>query len=71
MTDFQVVLDRQVLVGVAFSHNVLQHSCARTVRDVIIQREGEGEVGLSIRLNVDISSDSTTDWIVIDWISEL
>lgn len=28
VTDLEVVLDRQVLIGIAFGHDVLQHSCS-------------------------------------------
>jgi hypothetical protein len=53
-TDLELVVDRQVLAGTAFSHDVLQRCCARGVRDVVVQREGEGEVRLSIGFDVDV-----------------
>lgn len=56
VTDLEFVVDLQVLVGFAFIHDVLQHCCPRCVRDIIVQRKGEGEVGLSVGSDVDILS---------------
>lgn len=71
MADLEVVLDREVLFGGAFTHNVLQYSCAGSVRDIVVQREGEGEVCLSIGLDVNVLFHSAPDRIVIDWIYKL
>lgn len=71
MTDLEFVVDLQILVGFAFIHDVLQHCCPRGVRDIIVQRKGEGEVGLSIRSDVDILSRSAPDGVAADRIDEL
>lgn len=67
----EVVLDSQVFVRVALRYDIRQHSRSGGVRDVVIQREGEGKVRLRVRFNVDILLGSTTDGIVVDRINEV
>ena len=47
-TDFKCVFNSQVLASAAFSHDILQHCCPRGVRDIVVEREGEGEVSLVV-----------------------
>ena len=71
MTDLEFVVDLQVLFGSAFSHNVLQHCGRRGVRDIIVQRKGEGEVGLSVGFDIDVLACSASDGVVADRINKL
>ena len=70
-THLELVVDFQVLFGTAFSQDVLQRSCTRGVRDVVVEREGEGEVRLSIGLNVDVFFHAASDRVVVDRVNKL
>jgi len=66
VTDLEFVVDCQILLGTAFSHNVLECACTRGVRSIIVQREGEGEIRLSIGSNADVCFFSASNWVVAD-----
>ena len=70
-TDLELVVDLQVLVGTAFSQDVLQRCCTSGVRDVVIKREGEGEVRLSIGFNVDVFFHTASDRVLVDRVDKL
>jgi len=71
VTDLEIVVDRQGLAGTAFIHDVLQHCRTRGVRDVVVQRKGEGEVGLCVGFDVDILLYSASDRVAADRIDKL
>jgi len=55
----------------AFSQDVLQRPGTSGVRDVVVEREGEGEVRLSIGSDVDAFLYATSDGVVIDRVDKL
>jgi len=70
-TDLEFVVDLQVLVGTAFSQDVLQRSCTGGVRDVVVEREGEGEVRLSVGFDVNVFFHTAPDRVLVDRVDKL
>ena len=71
VANLEFVVDLQVFVGITFVYDVLQHCCTRGVRDVIVQRKGEGKVGLSVGFDIDVFLYSASDGVAADWINKL
>ena len=71
MTNIDFIVNLQVLVGTAFIQNILPHRRTRAIRDVIVEREGEGEVRLSIGFDVDVLPYAASDRVVVDRINKL
>lgn len=70
-TDLEFVVHLQVLLGAAFSQDVLQRCCTRSVRDVVVQREGEGKVRLSVGSDVDVLSQTGSNGVIVNRIGKL